>query len=285
MLNYEQPKKPSFLAKGFHYLCLAIALLCIIYIWKWNIQNKETEKILSSIDEAIVEQEEQTIIIGISADTGESQIVSSSSEQIEDGTGTTVTEPSSTVSITTFQIDFQRLKNENPDTVGVLKLNGTDIRYPVVQASNNEYYINHSFDKSSNNAGWIFVNAANRLDGTDKNITVFGHNRKDDSMFGTLKNALTKDWYSNVVNRYILWQDVNGEKVYEIFSVYQIKVEEYYMQNDFSSDSEYMTFLNTMKKRSVHSFETTLNPSDQILTLSTCSTGDNRTVLHAKLMK
>jgi len=285
MLNYEKTKKPPFLAKGFHYLCLAIALLCVVYIWKWDIQNKESEKVLASIDNAIVEQEEQTIIIGTSLDTGESQIISVPSDMVDENNESTGTESAQSVSITTFQIDVQKLKNENSDTVGVIKLNGTNIRYPVVQASNNEYYINHSFDKSSNNAGWIFVNAANRLDGTDKNITVFGHNRKDDSMFGTLKNALTKDWYSNVVNRYILWQDINGERVYEIFSVYQIKSEEYYMQNDFSSDSEYMTFLNTMKKRSVHQYETTLNPTDQILTLSTCSTGDNRTVLHAKLMK
>ena len=58
----------------------------------------------------------------------------------------------------------------------------------------------HYFYKEYNRAGWIFANYINKFDGTDKNISIFGHNMRDNSMFGTMNNMLTADWQNNEEN-------------------------------------------------------------------------------------
>lgn len=179
-------------------------------------------------------------------------------------------------------IDFTALMMKNPDVVAYLKVNGTGINYPVVIANDNEYYLSHSFDKSLSGAGWIFADYRNRLDGTDKNLIIYGHNRRDDSMFGTLKNVLNKDWYENNDNKYISLNTQQGDITYEVFSVYRIKEEDYYLKTKFNNES-FVDFANTLKLRSIKNFETELTEDDSILTLSTCA-NDNRyrVVLHAK---
>lgn len=69
-------------------------------------------------------------------------------------------------------MDLQELRRINPETVGWIKLENTNIEYPIVQTTDNSFYLNHSFDKSYNEAGWIFADYRNKLDGTDKNIVI-----------------------------------------------------------------------------------------------------------------
>ena len=63
-----------------------------------------------------------------------------------------------------YKINFNALKEKNSDTVGWLKVENTDIEFPVVQTQNNDFYLNHSFDKNYNSAGWIFMDYKNKLD-------------------------------------------------------------------------------------------------------------------------
>ncbi|MBQ2639774.1 MAG: class B sortase [Bacilli bacterium] len=180
------------------------------------------------------------------------------------------------------EINFKKLKTINNDTVGWLKINNTNIDYPVVQSKDNSFYLNHSFNKKQNNAGWIFMDYNNKLDGTDKNIIIYGHNRLDNIMFGTLKETLDKDWYSNNDNLKIKFITQDEEVTYKIFSIYKIKEETYYLKTNFNSIN-YLKFINTLKKRSIHDFDINLNDTKQILTLSTCSGMNNyRLVIHAK---
>ena len=119
------------------------------------------------------------------------------------------------------------------------------------------------------------------LDGTDKNIIIYGHNRRDKSMFGTLYNALKEEWYNNETNKTILLITEKEVELYEVFSVYEVKNEEYYITTNFTDDS-YKEFLETIKNRSIHDFNTKIDTSKNIITLSTCSGNDKyRTVLHA----
>ena len=63
-----------------------------------------------------------------------------------------------------LNVDMAELKNKNPDTVAWIKVNGTNINYPVVQAQDNDYYLTHSYDKSPNDAGWVFMDYRNSHD-------------------------------------------------------------------------------------------------------------------------
>ena len=180
------------------------------------------------------------------------------------------------------KIDFNKLKQLNTDTVAWLKINGTQIEYPVVKSKDNSYYLTHNFYNSYNKAGWIFADYKNKLDGTDKNIVIYGHNREDSSMFASLKNILTKDWYENEANLKINLSTEQENSIYQVFSVYKIKNEDYYITTQFTQES-FNSYIDTMKKRSIKDFGIDVNPDDKILTLSTCDNNTKyRIVLHAK---
>lgn len=182
-----------------------------------------------------------------------------------------------------YEIDFASLKKENPDTVAYLKVNNTNIDYIIVRGNDNNYYLKHNFYKEYNVAGWIFSDYKNKFDGTDKNIVIFGHNMKDGSMFGTLTNILNKAWQENKDNLQVVLATEKGTSLYEVFSVYSILPEEYYINTEFTNDDEYSKFLKKIKNRSVYNYDVDITSSDNILTLSTCTgNGKKRIVLHAR---
>lgn len=182
-----------------------------------------------------------------------------------------------------YNVDFEVLKAQNSDTIAWIKINGTNIEYPVVKSINNDYYLNHNFEKKYNTAGWIFADYKNKFDGTDKNIVIYGHNRRDNLMFGSLKNILNDDWYNNRENLKIYFYTENENNIYEVFSVYQIKAEDYYIKTEFESDENFIEFVTTLQNRSKVDFGIQVTQEDTILTLSTCAeSNEERIVLHAR---
>ena len=182
-----------------------------------------------------------------------------------------------------YIVDFKKLKSENSDVVAYIKVNNTNIEYPIVKTSNNNFYLNHSFDKSKNSRGWIFADYKNKFDNTDKNIIIYGHNMRDESMFGSLKNILNEEWYNNAENKNITFLTEKENYIYKVFSIYKIESEDYYIKTNFKNDEDYEKFLNTIKNRSIKNFDINLNINDKIITLSTCANNNKyRIVLHAK---
>ena len=181
-----------------------------------------------------------------------------------------------------YNVDFQGLKEKNSDTVAWIKVENMRIEYPIVKANDNSYYLNKSFDKSNNSAGWIFMDYKDKADGTDKNIVLYGHNRKDGSMFGDLKDIFTEEWYQNENNMYITYITENEYCIYQIFSAYRIEDEDYYITTKFKSNEEFDKFVNKIKLRSFKNFGVEVSGEDQILTLSTCSDANYRVAVHAK---
>ena len=182
-------------------------------------------------------------------------------------------------------INFNTLIKKNKDTKGWLEVKGTNINYPFVQSKDNKYYLTHSFDKKYTDAGWVFLDFRNNIDNPDKNTIIYGHARKDKTMFGTLKNTLKKDWYNNKENQIIKMITPKYTLEYQVFSTYHIKTEDYYIQTNFNSDKEFEKFLTTIKNRSTHNYKVNLNKDDYILTLSSCYLENEKIVLHAKQIK
>lgn len=184
-----------------------------------------------------------------------------------------------------INVDFNDLKQKNSDTIGWINVNNTNINYPIVQTDNNDYYLNHSFDKSSNEAGWVFLDYRNNSNFSDKNTIIYAHSRLDKTMFGSLSKALNPNWHKNKDNHIIRISNEEENSLWQIFSVYVIETESYYITTSFSDDTSYLEFLNTMKDRSKYNFNTSLSVEDRIITLSTCYDDDRKTVVHAKLLK
>ena len=182
-----------------------------------------------------------------------------------------------------YTVDFNKLKEQNNETIAWLKINNTNVEYPVVKGTNNSFYLNHSFDKSKNSAGWIFADYKNKFDNTDKNIVIYGHNMRDGSMFGSMLNILDAKWYENEENTNITLYTENEKCIYKVFSIYKIESEDYYIKTEFSDDNNFEQFVNTIKKRSIKEFNTDVSKDDNILTVSTCANNNKyRVVLHAK---
>ena len=184
-----------------------------------------------------------------------------------------------------MDVDFSELRKINSDVKGWVQLNGTNINYPFVQTTNNDYYLTHSINKQKNSAGWVFLDYRNNINSLDKNTIIYAHARVNQYMFGTLKNTLKSSWLNNTNNHVIKISTQNANTLWQVFSVYHIPTTNDYIQTEFSSNDEFLNFATMLKNRSIHEFNITINENDKILTLSTCYGNNEKLVVHAKLIK
>lgn len=185
-----------------------------------------------------------------------------------------------------INVDINKLKKENNDTVGWLQVLGTNINYPVVQSNDNNYYLKRDFLKRKNASGWVFLDYRNNFNDLSFNNVIYGHHRYNKAVFGTLSNVLNNSWLNNQENHIIKVSTDKYNYLFQIFSIYTIPYETYYMKTDFASLTSYQEFLDTITNRSIYNFNTEVNTNIRILTLSTCHNGyNNRLVVHAKLIK
>lgn len=184
-----------------------------------------------------------------------------------------------------IDVDFTELKETNSSTVGWIQVSGTNINYPFVKANDNKYYLTHSFNKSYNLAGWVFLDYRNSKNVLDKNNIIYAHSRRDRTMFGSLKNILTSGWLKDTNNYTIKVSTETENTLWQVFSVYHIPTTSDYIQVNFNSNEEFKTWTQMLIDRSAHNFKTTVNENDKVLTLSTCYSNNEKLVLHAKLIK
>ncbi len=180
--------------------------------------------------------------------------------------------------------DVASIYNMNPETVGWLKVNNTNIDYPVVQTTNNEYYLSHNINFEKDNNGWVFMDYRDDINILSDNIILYAHNRYYNGvMFGTLQNTMRKSWYTNPDNQIISFKTLYEDLHYRIFSMYKIELTTDYLQVLYSSNQEKLEKFNMLKNRSIYDFGVTLDENSKILTLSTCADENNRYVVHAVL--
>lgn len=251
-------------------ICVIILIFSCLNMFLWNKENKDSKKIKDDINNYTDEKDsvfENTENINPPADKHDDYW--------------------DYIKMDMMSADFKELLKKNSDTVGFIKVNGTNINYPVVQTKDNDFYLSHAYNKRKNSAGWIFADYRNNMINFDKNTIIYGHGRLNNTMFGSLKTILNSKWYDNKNNYIVKFSTPKENTLWQVFSVYSIKAESYYLTTNFSSDLEYDNFLQTLKNRSVKDFRTSVNINDRIITLSTCKdvAGTERVVMHAKLIK
>lgn len=246
-----------------------ILIFCSIKILLWMKDNKDTSSVTNEIINAVNIEERE--------DDDNTELVNEDDDKKSDYWYY--------ITFPLINVDFTELKGKNSDTVGWINVNNTNINYPYVQTTDNSFYLNHSFDKSYNEAGWVFLDYRNNNNLDNKNTILYAHSRLDKTMFGSLSKVLKSSWYNNKDNHIIRLSTESENTLWQIFSVYKIPEESYYITTEFNNDSDYEEFLNVIKNRSIYNFNTTLNNNDKVLTLSTCYSDTERTVVHAKLIK
>ena len=247
-----------------------ITLFGVYKLFDWYKDNKNTNKIIDNINKTveIIERE----------DDDNTELINEPEKESESDYWYYIKFP-------LIEVDIKALKEKNSDTVGWINVNNTNINYPYVQSKDNKFYLNHSYDKKYNEAGWVFMDYRNNSNLDNKNTIIYAHSRLDKTMFGSLSKVLKPEWYANKDNHIIRISSETENSLWQIFSVYKIEEESYYITTNFNNDKEYTEFLNTIENRSIYDFNTKLSSSEKILTLSTCYSDTVRTVVHAKLIK
>lgn len=264
--------------------CVFIATSIIIL--NWFIQGVSINRISHSLNEStpIVEVTEGEIVDNTVTDTLDDQTDVVPEEKEEYSNKTTLYWKYLNTPLSS--VDFTELVKENSDTIGWLIVNNTNVNYPVVQTTDNDYYLTHDFNKNSNSAGWVYADFRDDFDNLSQNTVIYAHGRKDKVMFGSLTNTLKNTWYTNGDNQIIQLSTLKYNTMWQIFAIYKIEAESYYITTDFSSTESFATFIETMKNRSIYDFGVDVTSEDKLLTLSTCYNDNGiRLVVQAKLVK
>ena len=184
-----------------------------------------------------------------------------------------------------IDVDLSNLLSINSETKGWIQVSGTNINYPFVQYSDNDFYLTHTFDYSYNGNGWVFLDYRNDINNLGMNNVIYAHGLKNKTMFGTLRYTLNSSWFNNKDNRVVKMSTLGGNSLWQVFSVYHIENENDFIKVNFGSIPEFKNFINIIKSRSVFDFNTDVGAEDKILTLVSCYSDTEKVVLHAKLIK
>lgn len=163
-------------------------------------------------------------------------------------------------------IDNYRKDYNNQDIIGELVIANSNFKEIVVQTNDNEFYLDHSVDKTYNRLGSIFMDYRNMVD--DRKIIIYGHNSEDIyTEFNLLENYLNFDYYRE--HQDIYFKTINNNYHYKVFSVF-IVINDYRYINLNFSDDEYNKHLKYLKEQSVYDTYIDVNDNDEIIVLQTC---------------
>ena len=190
-------------------------------------------------------------------------------EQIGDARGVTIAEA----------------KQKNSETVGRIKIAGTEIDYPFVQARDNEYYKTHAFDKSYNPAGWVFLDARNSSDLSGRHNIIYLHGKIEGTEFEPARSVIaTSGWMKNPSDFVITTSDGVRELRWQVFSIYKIPETTDYLTVEFKNNNELLWLVSKLKGRSVYNFEVPFEANDKMLTFSIKYNNEYIVAIHGKLL-
>ena len=258
--------------KGIHviiYLLLSVLIiLSIMYIINFFSLKQEAEeqsKLLSAID--IYEKEgTKEVVQNVSKDGEEKHeettIAENAEEQKEE---------------TERMLQVKQLQEENEDIIGWLEIENTNINYPVLQGTDNSYYMTHNYKKENSKNGAIFLDANYNWNIPSNNLLIYGHNLGNGMMFQELLKYEKESFYQE--HPTIRFTTTEEDAQYEIISVFKSRVYHkseknvfrYYFFLNNESEEEYNQFVKNAKNASLYSIDATANYGDQLITLSTCS--------------
>lgn len=169
-----------------------------------------------------------------------------------------------------FSVDFDALKEENSETLGWILIEDTPVSYPLMQTDNNDYYLKHTYNRIYSDFGSIFIDYRCSSDLSDKNTIIYGHNTKNDSMFGSLKKYKDAAYLEQHPFIYLIYEDYVYK--YAIFSMFTTTTSSNVYTLDFESAADYRQWIRDMHSHSVvDTGEYKPTGKEKIITLSTCT--------------
>ena len=170
--------------------------------------------------------------------------------------------------------EYRDVYLRNGDMIGWIKIEGTKVNYPVMQTKESpNYYLKRDFDGNDSDWGSIYVREECDVDTPSDNVTIYGHNMIDCSMFGDLKNYADKKFWEG--HKEIFFDTLHEYHVYEIFSVFKTSANEgegfaYHQFEDAANEKEFNDFVAECKRLSFYDTGITPKYGDKLICLSTC---------------
>lgn len=179
-------------------------------------------------------------------------------------------------------IDFERLHNMNPETVGWIRFDEpAQISYPLVHTKDNDKYLHMTFEGKRNPAGTIFVDADNEGDFSDRNTFIHGHNMKNGSMFGQLRKYKSQEFCKENPFFYIHTPD-GKVSTYQVFAVCIAKDTSESYNKWYNSEQEFLDYIHYVRGIARYPVDVEINADSKIVSLSTCTnvSDDERLIVH-----
>lgn len=167
------------------------------------------------------------------------------------------------------EADLEALRETNSDVVAWIAIPGTTVSYPVVQCGNNQYYLNHTWQKQRSAVGAIFMEYTCPSDFSGFNITLYGHRMNNDSMFGILHSYREEDFWREHPTVYLATD--SGVRAYDVYAAFEVSVRDIIYRLDVEENGWQQDFIDFGLAHSVLDAGVTPSPDGQILTLSTCT--------------
>lgn len=184
---------------------------------------------------------------------------------------------------------YKTLYNRNKSLIGWLKIDDTNIDYPVMQTSNNDYYLDHNLNQEYDKNGSIFMDKDCDAVTPSTNLIIYGHHMKSGKMFGSLEKYSTKEYYEE--HPIIHFDTIYEEGTYQVMYVFRSRIYnedevvfKYYQFIEANSYEEFASNMDEMARLSLYDTGVTATYGDKLITLSTCDnfTEDGRFVVVAK---
>ncbi len=180
-------------------------------------------------------------------------------------------------------VDMEGLQQLNPDVIGWLYVEGTEINYPILFSGDDSTYLHTNLDHEQVKAGSIFLEGLNLPNWSDSHNIIYGHNMRNLSMFGSLKFYKTEDDYYDD-HMYFQIVTSEGRERYEIFSYFDTEAASWVYTVPYYDNEEFSDYIAQLKKHSYRSIDKEVKSSDKVVTLSTCSTSGKRFTVHGVLV-
>lgn len=188
--------------------------------------------------------------------------------------------------------EYKTLYSKNKRLIGWLKIDDTNIDYPVMQTENNEYYLDHNFNQEYDKNGSLFLDCDCNVYPRSTNMIIYGHHMKSGSMFGNLQQY-AKESYGKK-HSVIEFDTIYEKATYQVMYVFRSQVYneddvvfKYYQFIEANSEEEFNSYMKEMASMSLYDTGVSANFGDSLLTLSTCDSSqtDGRFVVVAKRIK
>ena len=185
--------------------------------------------------------------------------------------GSSTTDPDSSENPVEWQpfVDFSALNEKFPGIIGWILLDETPVDYPVMQYSDNDYFMTRLPDGTNHRNGSIFLDYRNEPDFSDKSILVYGHHTRAGDMFGTLSHYRSQEFYNANPVIYLFTPERDYELI--LFAGHLAHSVRDHPPLDFESDDDFLYYIQQLKNKSVFNSDVEVTAEDRIVSLVTCA--------------